>query len=443
ILQTSPGPYFDGDFSLQDGTTAWSGTPGESPSSETVDLGSEVVVWENLVENPSWREDISGWRVNNSNTVGYRRTASFPQMWEGAGRQGSFICEFKSAGISSDFHLTFTDRVPVTVGEWYAWTALMAHNSTLEVTCALQFYNSSGTSMGSVLPDEGWRSAYFYAGRRFTGAVQAPAGAVDARLVLWARTPGGSNTSEGATCWADAVQMSPGADEDAARYAVSQYFDSTMSFDPDLTPQARPGGGSQLVGQQVAGVSAVRGVVVQSSQWSKSGGVSARFITTVEATGNSIPAGVVSVFGPPVGGFVMWRRQEATIGEFEFPTGASNLSVMFATGEASDPAVNAPGETLMRVELEEVFPTGGQVYLPGGGNVGDSVWFDILTVTDESYDGPPFSGSSPTEGPKWLPGSGNSGCKFVGNPTWIANSGVNGGQIGYAATLKEVGDWQL
>lgn len=51
-------------------------------------------------------------------------------------------------------------------------------------------------------------------------------------------------------------------------------------------------------------------------------------------------------------------------------------------------------------------------------------------------------GDSPFEGPKWLPGSGHSGCKFVGNPTWIANSGVNGGQIGYAATLKEVGDWQ-
>src|SRR5699024_7377806 len=60
ILQTSPGPYFDGDFSLQDGTTAWSGTPGESPSSETVDLGSEVVVWENLIPNPSFEYGVAG-----------------------------------------------------------------------------------------------------------------------------------------------------------------------------------------------------------------------------------------------------------------------------------------------------------------------------------------------------------------------------------------------
>lgn len=43
---------------------------------------------------------------------------------------------------------------------------------------------------------------------------------------------------------------------------------------------------------------------------------------------------------------------------------------------------------------------------------------------------------------EWSPGLGHSGCRFVGNPTWTANSGVHGGQIGYAATLKEVGDWQ-
>lgn len=42
----------------------------------------------------------------------------------------------------------------------------------------------------------------------------------------------------------------------------------------------------------------------------------------------------------------------------------------------------------------------------------------------------------------WSPGLGHSGCAFVGNPTWTATSGVNGGQVGYAATLKEVGDWQ-
>lgn len=41
----------------------------------------------------------------------------------------------------------------------------------------------------------------------------------------------------------------------------------------------------------------------------------------------------------------------------------------------------------------------------------------------------------------WFGGQGHSGCRFVGNPTYINNTSVNGGQIGYAATLKEVGSW--
>ena len=55
---------------------------------------------------------------------------------------------------------------------------------------------------------------------------------------------------------------------------------------------------------------------------------------------------------------------------------------------------------------------------------------------------PNFS-DAPADVLNWVPGMGHSGCSFVGNPTWVANSGVNGGQIGYAATLKEVGDWHL
>lgn len=41
----------------------------------------------------------------------------------------------------------------------------------------------------------------------------------------------------------------------------------------------------------------------------------------------------------------------------------------------------------------------------------------------------------------WKTGLGHSGCRFVGNPTYVANNGRNGGRIGYAATFKEVGDW--
>lgn len=45
-----------------------------------------------------------------------------------------------------------------------------------------------------------------------------------------------------------------------------------------------------------------------------------------------------------------------------------------------------------------------------------------------------------TAGP-WIGGMGHSGCKFVGKPTFVSNTGVNGGQVGFAATFREVGSW--
>src|SRR5690625_4198133 len=83
--------------------------------------------------------------------------------------------------------------------------------------------------------------------------------------------------------------------------------------DPDLVEVENADGTFSYFGTPVEGLSALRGVVVKSSQWSKSGGVSARFITTSEASGNDNPVALGSVPGSPVGGVVLWRRQEATI----------------------------------------------------------------------------------------------------------------------------------
>lgn len=41
----------------------------------------------------------------------------------------------------------------------------------------------------------------------------------------------------------------------------------------------------------------------------------------------------------------------------------------------------------------------------------------------------------------WVGGQGHTGCRFVGKPTYIENTGVNGGQVGFAATFREVGHW--
>lgn len=42
----------------------------------------------------------------------------------------------------------------------------------------------------------------------------------------------------------------------------------------------------------------------------------------------------------------------------------------------------------------------------------------------------------------WVPGQGHSGARFIGAPTEVAYNGVGGGQVGFAATLKEVGSWE-
>lgn len=52
----------------------------------------------------------------------------------------------------------------------------------------------------------------------------------------------------------------------------------------------------------------------------------------------------------------------------------------------------------------------------------------------------PIGSSAKTDGP-WVGGDGHSGCRIEGKPTYVANTGVGGGQIGYAATLREVGSW--
>lgn len=41
----------------------------------------------------------------------------------------------------------------------------------------------------------------------------------------------------------------------------------------------------------------------------------------------------------------------------------------------------------------------------------------------------------------WIGGQGHSGCRFDGEPSLVNNTGVNGGQVGYSATFREVGHW--
>lgn len=48
--------------------------------------------------------------------------------------------------------------------------------------------------------------------------------------------------------------------------------------------------------------------------------------------------------------------------------------------------------------------------------------------------------ASVSSGP-WIGGQGHSGCRFIGKPTLVNNTGVNNGQVSFAASFREVGSW--
>lgn len=45
-----------------------------------------------------------------------------------------------------------------------------------------------------------------------------------------------------------------------------------------------------------------------------------------------------------------------------------------------------------------------------------------------------------SQGP-WIGGQGHSGCRFLGTPSYVTNSPVEGGRVGFAASFVEVGSW--
>lgn len=47
---------------------------------------------------------------------------------------------------------------------------------------------------------------------------------------------------------------------------------------------------------------------------------------------------------------------------------------------------------------------------------------------------------APFQGP-WMGGMGHSGCRFLGTPSYVTNSPIDGGRVGFAASFVEVGNW--
>lgn len=103
-------------------------------------------------------------------------------------------------------------------------------------------------------------------------------------------------------------------------------------------------------------------------------------------------------------------------------------------------------------QMTRLPPGGGSVanhIVAGAGQAGVWVWVGVTAAGSSSVTlsamtaritGNPLEIVNLTLGP-WVGGQGHSGCRFIGKPTEIKNTGVDGGQVGFAASFREVGSW--
>lgn len=106
------------------------------------------------------------------------------------------------------------------------------------------------------------------------------------------------------------------------------------------------------------------------------------------------------------------------------------------SGTVTIPALSPAGTSLF-----------SSVITPAPGEVGVRLWMGkavsgAASVTLSALHARLAPLGAPTPGPNhWVGGQGHSGCRFSGKPTYMNHTGVNGGQVSYAATFREVGSW--
>lgn len=367
----------------------WTGTPNESTSTRETDDGTvtnlftnpdmvatdgDVVVWENLLPSP-----------DPSLTPGAFTTTGIVASSHGDGRLITFE-EAMGAGTTTFYKSTSSNgHTPVEEGEVYSARGGVRNISDWPVT--LRFGMIRTTSASLVL-----NSA------RSDDVTVQPGEYVEIEV------PGIELNDTWNTVRAGWVAPSEGEIPAGTELVVHDGFTvmegshapiiipTHFSPDPDLTPKPRSGGGSQLVGKEVAGWGAIQGgVLIQSTQWAKSGGVSARFINT---SGSSRTTGV-RVTGLEDGEtVVLWWRQEEELNPYSSTWFNSvNLGVSPSDRDVVY-ADNKPGEQLLYLNRDNT--DSGTLFLGFYfEQVGGSVWLDLLTITDEeNYEGEPFSGNS-------------------------------------------------
>lgn len=154
-------------------------------------------------------------------------------------------------------------------------------------------------------------------------------------------------------------------------------------------------------------------------------GVSAGWRGKEDAVFLPIPAGYTlnlgAVYSASGSGGVFWRTQ-ATNGAL------GTVSTLTPLGTTSPTLTNATQTSSV---------AGVWVWVGKSSSGAATVNLSALTARLT-----PTANPSPTIGAgPWVGGQGHSGCRFIGKPTEIKNTGIDGGQVGFAASFREAGSW--
>lgn len=214
------------------------------------------------------------------------------------------------------------------------------------------------------------------------------------------------------------------------------YFIDPLIYDQNILP-ARWADPSMAIGDE--GSPLVYGVYPEGVITSGSG-VNNLPVRSAYYNLNEIAPGYRSdhetVFIPIPEGYTLY------LGSMHQTTGSGGVFVTSVSGAGNNGATAAltPVPNSASNIVPEQFSGGAGVRIWVGKSAAGSASVTLTAMTARLFKTwvtpPPTFLSGP-----WTPGLGHSGCRFVGNPTYVANNGINGGRIGYAATFKEVGDW--
>lgn len=219
------------------------------------------------------------------------------------------------------------------------------------------------------------------------------------------------------------------------------YSVDPLAYDMNILP-ARWADPSMALADE--GLSLVYGQVPQSSP-------TANFLTnglpvrTVTYNVNSTTTGInrqESLFIPiPEGyqlrlGAVYTRTGQGGIFATPVQQDGVERSSILLNQVAQDAAVMTPNPI-------EVGLKGVRLWIGKSGATGDLPTVSVTAMTARLV----RAGSGAAEASRvsagpWIGGQGHSGLRFDGDPTWVQNNGRDGGQIGYAATFREVGSWE-